>query len=870
VVGHPRLLGRPRRDSNRGPLGGWDIDETVLYQSSTTYDHGGRPTEMTLPCDPDWATLGGTGAAPVVKGAIEYNRRGLPASITAHIDGTAQPIITNLTYAADRQVTQVTYGDGSVGRAPTVTDTAYDVRGRPVQSVTQREPFTDGSLEDDIDRPVHEQYTWDGANNLTQVLDLRDPGTLGSGILPPRRKIHHDALYRVIGVALDYRQGDGTWGDDVATDWRDQRTRPNNDAQTHEEADPMRERPAPMVPHMPASRVKDLTYSYDWLANMVDWYDDESVFYERSIGRIDNGFDEAGFPFIFGDPTQYKRPSALYLATNISDSPPSSYDGNADRGGWVWLDYGEGGNVEAMTVRARCADEAEQNRCYDDASLPSFDNRNEHLRTACRCDKEQHYQYRWDEVNRLAEARRYDRGGSGDWQLAVRQRYRYDGNNQRTVKQTLDANPALGDPPERVALYIQPGNFERRGLTTDYINVGYAADPILGTETQYQVGGSRIVWKTHDAPTTPGQPERTHRVTYALTDLIQSTSAVIDLHSGAMLEVSTFYPNGAQETHFTTPRTSMAPEPLGFTGKEADEEVGVTYFGERYLIPRIGRWASPDPLSIHAAEGGEVGNAYHYVAGNLLQARDPLGLEAEEQSGAAKEATKEVAEALPDVMDEIGRAAQERAEEFAQEALDLAEKAIEDGGGEFVYQRRFRIEKDIGAVNFQGFGAITVKVTRDGDGNLRARVGATGGVRIKGPPVPALAGGRVAGSLSFTATGGARRENGEITKVDLDVSASARLGVRWETPEVSRFGVRAKAFGETGVRGKLAWNSEDGMRGARIDLFARIVGETAIGEKKDGPMGTKKSQVHRLEFNSMWELFRWGELTEQPLEHTLD
>ncbi|MFH0901761.1 MAG: RHS repeat-associated core domain-containing protein, partial [Pseudomonadota bacterium] len=68
------------------------------------------------------------------------------------------------------------------------------------------------------------------------------------------------------------------------------------------------------------------------------------------------------------------------------------------------------------------------------------------------------------------------------------------------------------------------------------------------------------------------------------------------------------------------------PEPAGFTGKEADEEVGLVYFGERYLIPRIGRWASPDPLAVHALGGGEAMNSYHYVSGNLLQARDPLGL----------------------------------------------------------------------------------------------------------------------------------------------------------------------------------------------------------------------------------------------------
>ncbi|MBK6813417.1 MAG: hypothetical protein IPG81_31970 [Sandaracinaceae bacterium] len=48
----------------------------------------------------------------------------------------------------------------------------------------------------------------------------------------------------------------------------------------------------------------------------------------------------------------------------------------------------------------------------------------------------------------------------------------------------------------------------------------------------------------------------------------------------------------------------MQLEPIGFTGKEADEEVGLVYFGERYLIPRVGRWASVDPLSAHAMGGG--------------------------------------------------------------------------------------------------------------------------------------------------------------------------------------------------------------------------------------------------------------------------
>ena len=30
-------------------------------------------------------------------------------------------------------------------------------------------------------------------------------------------------------------------------------------------------------------------------------------------------------------------------------------------------------------------------------------------------------------------------------------------------------------------------------------------------------------------------------------------------------------------------------------GKEEDVEVGLTYFGKRYLNPLLGRWVSPDP-----------------------------------------------------------------------------------------------------------------------------------------------------------------------------------------------------------------------------------------------------------------------------------
>ena len=107
-----------------------------------------------------------------------------------------------------------------------------------------------------------------------------------------------------------------------------------------------------------------------------------------------------------------------------------------------------------------------------------------------------------------------------------------------------------------------------------------------------------------------------------MTNLIQSTSAVVDLFSGRLLEMGTYYPNGARETLRTDRSTEFALEPMGFTGKEGDDEVGLVYFGERYLMPHLGRWASPDPLQVHAGGGAEFGNSCHYVVGDIICSRD--------------------------------------------------------------------------------------------------------------------------------------------------------------------------------------------------------------------------------------------------------
>lgn len=534
-----------------------------------------------------------------------FNAAGLTKSITLGIDAQTYPVVTNNRYTRDALVQETTYGDTRNLRSATVSQMQYDARRRPKLFQTLRQ----GSVPAPGTRPLSAVTTvvdqllhWDGVGNLVAVDDRRLPLQWPAGHRPQSAQIAHDALYRVEVVSFDYTQDNASQTPvDQGTDWR-------TTASAHRNADPMRAGAAPMASKVPTARVSNLEYQHDWLANMVDWTEQSNpAFYERSIGTITNGNGlGAGY-----------RPSALYLASDLTG--PAT-----DKGGWIEVDYGtgtptasSGGNVTAMTVHAQCINESASLICADPGG-PNLTTRRDTLFANCDCTVEQHYAYRYDELNRLSEARRFDRE-AGSWTLKVRQRYRYDFAEQRVIKETTD--PAL--PAPRVALYLD--GFERRGLQS----TATAYQVIAGdSEALYIAGGARVVWQNRNALVAGLDPD--HRITVPLTDVVGSTSAVFDLMSGQLLESTGFYPNGGREHWQDSSEagaTTMPLEFVGFTGKEAEEEVGLTYFGARYLIPRIGRWSTPDPLSIHDAGGGEVGNSYHYVSGQLLQARDPLGLD---------------------------------------------------------------------------------------------------------------------------------------------------------------------------------------------------------------------------------------------------
>lgn len=121
----------------------------------------------------------------------------------------------------------------------------------------------------------------------------------------------------------------------------------------------------------------------------------------------------------------------------------------------------------------------------------------------------------------------------------------------------------------------------------------------------------------------PGPSQQ--RVLLQIHDHLGSTSTVIDRDTSELVERLTYLAHGASETDYLPERWAGLATHQRFTGKEEDTEVGLAYFGSRYLFPRLGQWISPDPLTIHGL--GPDLNPYGYVAGRISSFVDRHGLQ---------------------------------------------------------------------------------------------------------------------------------------------------------------------------------------------------------------------------------------------------
>ena len=413
----------------------------------------------------------------------------------------------------------------------------------------------------------------------------RSEGELTRGGAP------RDDLYRATRIDYQYASGDDAWTSPFKEE--------NDGVASSAPLDPRRALPSPHVEF--SKRILRQTYDYDWLGNTDKTTDDANGFYDRSLGAVTN--DGAA-----------NKPYQLKSAT-LSGA----------RGGTVRAKYDDAGHMVRMDL-------ARSGPC---------------LPTGATCS--QRFAYDWDEVGRLSRARRWDTapGSSIDDPLpggtpAADLRHHYDAGDQRVIKHAVDTSG------ESFTLYVFASlELRRSQFGTAYSDTGSGPadyEASVFTVVPYLLANgvrlARLAYEgTSEVPevatgTGAGQVNASVsqvHVFFELGDHLGSTSVVLDKATSEIVERSTFQGYGATESDYRPGRWNAFREDYRFTGKEEDAEVGLTYFGKRYLNAYLGRWISADPLAIHAPGEADL-NVYAYVSGSILKNVDPLELEEEAAS----------------------------------------------------------------------------------------------------------------------------------------------------------------------------------------------------------------------------------------------
>jgi RHS repeat-associated protein len=174
----------------------------------------------------------------------------------------------------------------------------------------------------------------------------------------------------------------------------------------------------------------------------------------------------------------------------------------------------------------------------------------------------------WDHADRMVVFRTQ----AGDAEPSVHAQYLYDAGGQRVKKLVRKQGGRV-----EVTVYID-GIFEQQriiqGSTVQQNNTLHVMD------SRSRIALLRV------GP--PFLEDTTPAVKFHLGDHLGSSHLVLD-DAGALVNREEYMPYG--ETSFG----SFARKRYRFTGKERDEESGLTYHGARYYAPWLARWVSSDP-----------------------------------------------------------------------------------------------------------------------------------------------------------------------------------------------------------------------------------------------------------------------------------
>ncbi len=534
-----------------------------------------------------------------------------PRGFLTTVGGSYGPLVTRVEHEIDGRTDSVTYGDF----AGTVASYSYDARLRTKEYKISRAagafPHATGSyappasgapntlqtvLVDDVIAPhgAGPNYAagpgYDNVNNALSIQDLRIPSEWGPTNMPVTlREFSFDDSYRLLATTSSFAGG--------------------SDGFSPPMADPSAS-VSPMPLLAPANRVTQQSFTYDGLGNTLTSTDDSQVFFDRSLGTISNG-PAAG-------------PNQLISATGSAGDLTAQYD--------------YAGNMVQLAVE-----------------------RNGTCTSAAGCN--QLFEYDWDEVGHLARARRFDFvGGSTCHKVGLLitctvspspanfpypslpatnpstdVSYAYDASGRRVLRTAGHqvGGSATGSPEitDSYSVEVFPS---LRLDDTSWDGTEYVADAI--TEDVYLTLGALSLGHVVSDPDNPTLytsggstlPQAAYQhVFLEMRDRLSSTTAVIDKATSELVERAAYTSYGSLDSDYRPARWGRFSESYKFSGKEQDAELGIAYFGARYYSAQLGRWLSPDPLTIHSL-GADL-NPYAYVSGRPTEFVDANGLEGQAQ-----------------------------------------------------------------------------------------------------------------------------------------------------------------------------------------------------------------------------------------------
>lgn len=539
------------------------------YSATTGYDSADR------------VVLQSTGAAStelLVNGkselSVEYSARGTVKTIA----GSYGTLVASAKRTAEGLLQEVVYGDA----AGTKATQTYDTRNRLLTSQVSRLAPTSWQTppSDYLPAPAptgppssfqlvlrSEQFGYDIVGNPTVITDQRSPDEWPAGAKPVSRVAKYDDLYRVTEVTYTYSNGTGNPTDDsFVSPFAPERAGMSDPRQSVNYPTHL----------LHAKRVKSQTFDFDWLGNLKSADEDTHSMWDRGVGPVSSKGTSSPAT---NKPYQWKA------AGKLADAAWSG-TGSAEA-----LSYDETGNLlDLQTTKV--------GSCTNGA-------------TTCAV----RFAYAFDELGRLNRAYRIEGG------LTVADlQYAYDHSDNRILKTDNSG------PTKTHTVYVF-GSLELRRATFNASTGDYLRDAT--TETPFlNVAGEGLGRVTFE-DIANGEPRlannRLH-VFLNLGDHLGSSSVVVDQATSELVERRTYLAYGATESDYRPGRWKGFREDYGFTGKEEDIEVGLQYFGMRFLSPYLGRWVSADPLAVH--EPGEADlNLYAYVHGDVLASIDPLGLQ---------------------------------------------------------------------------------------------------------------------------------------------------------------------------------------------------------------------------------------------------